>query len=89
MEKYFNNANFSSNVQILIAFLTGFIFSPWSLGFLYFILFLIFYELMVIYYTNCSEPYWKIEVRIGILASSMLGFLLGKLIVGANNPFKS
>jgi lipoprotein signal peptidase len=67
------------------AFLSGFLFSTWSWGIVYLILNLIITE--ILYYSYCrykSNKYY-IEIRLGIIAGTILGFLIGRCITDNND----
>lgn len=64
------------------AFFSGFLFSSWSWGIIYVILFLIVYEIG--YYGFYCYKGWNnynIIVRIGIVAGALMGFLIGRNII--------
>lgn len=65
------------------AFFSGFLFSGWSWGILYVLVFLIIYEIG--YYVYCSaykglEEY-SFMIRIGLVAGALMGFLIGRAII--------
>lgn len=72
--------------QLLVAFCLGILFSPWSLGLLYFLIFLIIYEAYAFYATAGRAPSWKIEIRLGVMAASIFGFIIGRILTGWNHP---
>lgn len=82
--------NCSGNIQLLVAFLIGLLTSPWSFGFVYFITFIIIYEIILAFvYSQCTEDYiYTLELRFGIIIVSILGFLFGRILVGFSNPFQ-
>lgn len=63
------------------AFFSGFLFSAWSWGIIYLLLFLLAYEIG--YYIYCSgyEKQWDMISRIGIVAGAFMGFLIGRAII--------
>lgn len=60
---------------------SGVLFSTWSWGIVYLLFFTVFYE--VIYFVVCKyrikTPY-NAEMRIGMIAGSIFGFLIGRAI---------
>lgn len=89
IDSYFRNDRCCDFGQIVAAFTLGIIFSPWSWGLLYFLLFIIGYELVAIYMTAAEEPYWRFETRIGVIAASILGFVIGRIIDGFPDPLQN
>lgn len=71
------------------AFFSGFLFSSWSMGIVYVILFLIAYE--VFYFTFCcyKKSTWNLLERIGIVAGAFMGFLIGRAIIEEDDHLKS
>ena len=72
------------------AFFSGFLFSGWSWGILYLVSFLIVYE--IFYYTYCRYKVindWDLQIRIGILAGTLMGFLIGRHIIEEDDHQKS
>ena len=73
------------------ALFSGFLFSTWSWGILYLVTFLIIYE--IIYYIYCYNfnklSSYGLQIRIGIVAGTIMGFLLGRCITGTDNHEES
>lgn len=78
----FKDSGCNDLVQLILAFTLGILLSPWSYGLLYFLLFLIAYEIVLVYMTEAQVPYWRIETRLGVIAASILGFIIGRVLVG-------
>jgi hypothetical protein len=75
--------------ELTVAFVSGVIFSPWSWGFIYFLLFLIVYELFLVWASKCQSPYWNLHSRILVVVFSLFGFIIGRLLAGHSDPLKS
>lgn len=62
------------------ALFSGFLFSTWSWGIVYLVLFVIAYE--ILYYTYCCYAITEYDfiIRIGIIAGTIMGFLIGRSI---------
>lgn len=86
--RYFHNPANTEMVQVVSAFAVGVIFSPWSRALLLFITLLVVYELLYFYSTSFSLPYWRLEGRAAILMASILGFILGRTLVGFDDPIR-
>jgi hypothetical protein len=69
-------------VEFLMSFMIGVLFSPWSRGLLYFLLFAIVLE--IFYY---MKEKWCPFHRVGLFFSALLGFILGRLLIGYHLPF--
>lgn len=64
------------------AFFSGFLFSAWSWGILYLLSFLIVYEIgyfSYCYYNGLQK--YNLMIRLGIVAGTLLGFLIGRAII--------
>lgn len=85
---YFVNPDYTELVQLVVAFAFGVIFSPFSYGPLFFIIWLVLYEFAYAYYTNTECPYWRLFFRVALIMASILGWLIGRTVVGWRNPFR-
>lgn len=86
--RYFNNPRSSALLSIIVSFTFGLIFSPWNQGLLYFIIFLILYEGFIFYVTRYDWSQQRLFVRTGIICTSILGFIVGRYVVGFDDPLK-
>lgn len=86
--RYFNNPGNTEMVQVISAFAIGVIFSPWNRALLLFITFLIVYEVIYLYTTSFNLPYWRLEGRVAIVMASIFGFIVGRTLVGFDDPIK-
>lgn len=66
-------------MQLITTFSLGVLFSPWSYGIFYLLLFIIMYEVVFFYYTGPYNPYWNPEVRGGVILAAILGFIVGRV----------
>lgn len=89
VESYFQNPQYTQLMQVIIAFALGVIFSPFSYGFLFFLLYLVVYELAYLFFTRGCCPYWGFLFRGAVIGASILGWLLGRIVLGWRNPFRS
>ena len=64
--------------QILFAFTTALVFSAWSYGIIFFFIFLVVWEILYYISVKGTKPFWFLEVRIAIVAASVLGWLVGR-----------
>ena len=77
---WFLNENSTPLFQIVVAFSMGVIFSPWSLGFVFFLSFLILYEILLLSLCQNYGYQWNILQRLSVVTSSIIGFYLGRWI---------
>lgn len=85
--KYFTLPSFTYVAQIMIAFVYGIIFSPWSYGFWWMLLFLILYEIVIASVTRMRMPDWYAPGRLAIVLFSFFGWTLGRIVVEYQDPF--
>jgi hypothetical protein len=72
-------------LELIVSFVIGLAFAPFSRGFFIFILSLFFYEIIV--YLLCRKVgWWDIEERGAIICISVLGFFAGRKLLGLD-PF--
>lgn len=71
------------------AFFSGFLFSSWSWGVVYIILFLIVYEIFYFMFCCYQKRNYNIMIRIGIVAGAFMGFLIGRNIIEDDDHEKS
>lgn len=73
------------------SFFSGFLFSTWSWGILYLISFLVLYE--IAYYIYCYNfnklDAYGLQIRIGVVSGTIMGFLMGRCITGTDNHEES
>ena len=64
------------------AFFSGFLFSTWSWGIVYLVLFLVIYEILYYGYCRCfgNMSNYSLMIRIGLVAGVFMGFLMGRVI---------
>ncbi len=72
--------NSDHGLSIILAFTIGILFSRFSLGFLFVLIFIIISEIFYGTYTRCNYP-WLIQVRGLVIASSILGFIIGRTVL--------
>jgi hypothetical protein len=90
---YFNYRGYTILFQIISAFTLGIIFAPWSKGLIFLIIFILCYEAIYFnYYVNiCNLPYnrYFFLVRFGVFCATLLGWLIGRSLMGDLNPLRS
>jgi len=87
MNAIFQNLNYTELAQLIVSFCLGVLLAPWSLGALFYIIFLIIYEIFCGCISRLKEPYWRLEMRVGIVFSSLFGFIVGRILIGYHDPF--
>jgi hypothetical protein len=83
----FRNPNYTELLQLISAFALGIILSPWSWGFLFFILYVVLYEIAIAIVNHMQYPYWRLEFRCAIVCASVFGFIIGRSLIGYEDPF--
>ena len=71
------------------ALFSGFLFSTWSWGIVYIIIFLIVYEIGYYIFCNYNSKKYDLMIRIGIIAGAFMGFLLGRAITETDDHEES
>lgn len=69
-------------VQVGMAFTLGLLLAPFSYGLVYYLLFLIGYEVFAIYLSAMDPRYWCLKTRLAVMLASLIGFLLGRWVDG-------
>ena len=72
----YNNPNYT----ILMALITGILFSAISWGIIYVILFLIIWEILYYGYLNVNNKEWDFLFRVTVILAALLGFLYGRAL---------
>lgn len=67
---------------ILFSFALSMVFAPWSYGIIIFFIFLVVWEIGYYIAVRGQPPYWFLEVRLAIVAASVLGWLVGRELTG-------
>lgn len=68
-------------ITIFGSFVISLVLAPYSLGFIFFLLFLIIYEFFWGYFTRMQHPRYNPIVRAMVVIASILGFSIGRLII--------
>lgn len=63
------------------ALFSGFFFSYWSWGIVYFLLFVLAWEIFVLCYCHYKGKEWDVMIRLGIIAGALMGFLMGRVVM--------
>ena len=71
--------------EIIITFILGFVFSPWSKGIAWVIGLLLIYEIFFACAYEIKHP-WNLENRILLLLVYILAWILGRIFAGINPP---
>ena len=77
LRKLNNEIYTDPNYTILMALITGFLFSGISWGIIYVIIFLILWEIAYYGYVNANNKKWDFLFRVTIVLAAFLGYLLG------------
>lgn len=72
-------------LQVTLAFVTSLVLAPLSVGIVYFFFGLILYEMIYAVYKKLNID---ILVRLGIICSSILGYIIGRLLYGDRDNLK-
>ena len=87
---FFKRDGYTILFQLILAFAIGLVFAAWSIGFSWFVIFIIVFELLfwgynynLIFYTDV------VAVRLGLICSSILGLIIGRTMIGDKHPFRS
>ena len=74
--------------QIIVTFVIGLVFAPFSYGFIYFLLFWFFWVLLYSLTVNFQFPMWRVFTLFGIFMVGVLGFIIGRIMIGDENILK-
>lgn len=82
------NSAFPIQAQYAITFILGFVLSPWSWGIFWVIGFLLIYEIFFACASEMKLPHWKMEHRMGLIVIYLVGWILGRIFIGYQNPLE-
>lgn len=77
---YFCCEDYSPLTQILVSFASGLAFAPLKGGFFWTVIFIIIYEIILIYFTGMEDKFWQLETRAGVIFAALAGWLIGREI---------
>ena len=80
------NSLFPKEAMCIITFILGFVFSPWSWGLAWVIGFLLIYEVFFACVSEMKSPHWDLEYRVALIMIYLLGWILGRIFIGYQNP---
>lgn len=94
LNDWFQNPKYTPMAQVIFAFVFGILLGPWGSGLFFLVVFTIFYE--IAYYLfinpdivvpfadlsgrNYNPKVYIIFLRVGIMLSSILGFIVGRTL---------
>lgn len=78
----FKNPLYTEDAQLIISITIGVVFAAFTYGGLFFILYIIAYELLMGFCNGWSGPYWTILGRTGVVYGSIFGFIIGRSLLG-------
>lgn len=70
--------DYSPMAQVIIAFVYGLLLSPWSYGLFFLTCTIISLELLYFIFTKGNPKYYNLFVRLGVICSSISGFIIGR-----------
>lgn len=73
-------------IEYVIAFIIGLLLAPWSFGFIFFVLWLLFYEFLYSIYYRFSIKQYNYKQRLIIFFISIFAWYVGRLFV--LSPYK-
>lgn len=82
LERYFQNPYYTDFAQMTVAFAISVVSAIFSFGFLYFLAFIIAYEVVYAYFSGGKAPFWTPTQRLGVIAASITGYIVGRSLVG-------
>lgn len=83
LSDYFNNIAYTPAMQVVVAFAYGILLGPLASGLFLLIVSLFFYEWLYYILTRGQPDMWQLETRVGVIMSSILGYIIGRTIVKA------
>lgn len=72
------SAFFAHEVQMIVSFIIGMLFAPWSYGIFFLLAFTVIYE--ILYYLYVDKSTYIAEVRAGISLASICGWVTGRTL---------
>lgn len=90
----FNSVKIGLDIGAVISFTTSFILAPFSAGIIYFFLFMYAYEVALFLWsrkniiTSRETIINYMFTRLSIVLASILGWVLGRLVIRETNPFQ-
>ena len=84
IHSWFCNEKYTPMAQVLIALVWGVLLSPWASGLFFLFFFIIFYEILYYVFTRGDPIYYNLFVRVGVIYSSIFGYILGRTLSGDN-----
>ena len=82
---YFINPKVSELANIIISFTVGFILGPTSFGLIYYILFVLLYEILIFWLSKGLPPYGSPFFRAGYIYAGLAGFIAGRIVASNFN----
>lgn len=88
IEPIFKNSGYTAIAQAVVGFALGIIFSPYSWGFVFYVGFLIVFEVFTYAFTRGDPAYYgDLRSRLFVILASISGFILGRFLYNFGNVF--
>lgn len=81
-------SHFTPICQLILSFCGGIFFSCWNLSLVVVLFFLVLYEL----FYDClvhQRPKWQYQLRIGVILAYLMGWIIGRTVLGLEISFLS
>lgn len=67
-------------LTLLTSFFFAMLFAPWSKGTFWLVIYIIGWELLILFLSRNRIGCWSLEIRVGVIFSSVLGFIVGRTL---------
>lgn len=83
---YFKNPNYTAISQAVVGFALGILFAPYSWGFIFYVGFIIVFEIFTYAFTRGDPKYYgDLRSRLLVVIASISGFILGRFLYTFGN----
>lgn len=84
MHNYFSPDHGEFSYQLATAFALGMIFSPFSKGLFYLVLFIILFEIFLLWFCYNRNENYPPHKRILLVVIYIVGFIIGRIVIGSD-----
>lgn len=82
IDTMFRSKGYTPTAQVISSFCVGILFSPYSWGLLYFVMFMIIFELLEYIFTQGDPEFYQVTTRLGVICGYFLGWIIGRRAAG-------
>jgi len=89
VNRYYFNPDYTQLLQLITAFVIGLLFGPFAYSLIFYVSFIILYEILYLLVTKATAPWFTIQSRAAIILAGIGGWIVGRIFARPEkNPLR-